>query len=336
MRSSGFRIVLLLVLVGLAGCSAGDLAGDQTTQTHTVGDGRVATVTSVVDGDTVDVRFADGTNDTVRLLGVDVPEVRAENQPREYEGVPDTRAGRECLRTAGVAASEDVAERIEGRTVTVATDPVADQRGSYDRLLAYVVVEDGTLSVEDGSTNDDGGSTAVSDAVDFDGDTLNEWLVATGRARVYDTEFLKSETFYDAEATAQQEALGLWQCRDGSLSTTTSGTSGDTGLVLVTVHEDAAGPDADNLTDEYLVFANAGNESLQLAGWTITDDAWKTYTVPAGVELAPDERLRLVTGAGADGNGTLYWGASDPVWNNDGDVVRVHAGNGTLILEEGY
>lgn len=340
---SGYRLVLLLLLVVLAGCSAGDLAGDQGPQTHTVGDGRVATVTSVVDGDTIEVRFADGSTDTVRLLGIDVPETRAENQPGEYEGVPDSGAGRECLLAAGEAASDDVADLIEGRTVDIATDPVADRRGSYDRLLAYVVLEEGATDAADGTpnvatetTHAGDGPTTIDDAVAFEGETLNEWLVATGRARVYDAAFSKSVAFYDAETTAQREGLGLWQCRDGSLTTATAGTSGDGGLVLVTIHEDAAGPDGDNLTDEYLVFTNPGEDPLQLGGWVVQDEAGKTYTVPEGVELAPDDRLRLVTGAGVDGNGTLYWGATGPVWNNDGDVVRVRAENGTLVLREDY
>ncbi|MEF8776372.1 MAG: lamin tail domain-containing protein [Haloarculaceae archaeon] len=334
MRSPGVRIVFLVSLVVLAGCSAGDLPGDPGTQTHTVGEGRVATVASVVDGDTVDVRFPDGSTDTVRLLGVDVPEIRADNEPGEYEGVPDTPAGRECLRAAGLAASNDVADLIEGRTVTVATDPVADRRGSYDRLLAYVILEERTTG--DGRTTADDGTSTGTDAVALEGEPLNEWLVATGRARVYDAEFATSAAFYDAETTAQREGLGLWQCRDGSPTTVTAMTSGQGGLVLGTVHEDAAGPDEATLTDEYLVFVNAGDEALQLGGWGVVDAAGKAYTIPEGVELAPADRLRLVTGAGVDGNGTLYWNAPGPIWNNDGDVVSVRAENGTLVLREDY
>ena len=323
MTSPAIRVVALVVVVALAGCPAIDQVGDGTTPTHTVSDGRVATVTDVVDGDTIDVRFADGSTDTVRLLGVDVPETRATNQPGEFEGVPDTDAGRACLQAAGEAASADVAARLDGREVRVATDPLADRRGAYDRLLAYVRVPNGSLEGDAGSLDGDAG-------------TLNEWLVASGRARLYDTRFAKSAAFADAEAAARRDGLGLWQCRDGSRTTATLSMGESDSLVLAAIHEDAAGPDGDNLTDEYLVFANAGREPLDLGGWTVVDEAGKTYTVPTGTVLEPDARLRLVTGGGTDGNGTLYWGATGPVWNNDGDVVRVRDEGGGLVLEEGY
>jgi len=46
---------------------------------------RTATVTRVVDGDTVEIEYPNGTADTVRLIGVDPPEVHAENDPAEFE-----------------------------------------------------------------------------------------------------------------------------------------------------------------------------------------------------------------------------------------------------------
>lgn len=188
-------LVLIYLVVLVAGCSTAVPVGDDGSMaTVTVGpdDGRLATVTDVVDGDTVDVRFANGTTDTVRLLGIDSPETHAENTPDEYEGVPDTAAGRECLRAAGQRATEALRSRIGENRIRVVTDPVADRRGSYGRLLAYVYL---------------------------DGRNLNEWLVARGHARVYDTEFSKRAAFDSAEATAQAERRGLWDCRAGTPTT---------------------------------------------------------------------------------------------------------------------
>jgi len=51
------RALAVVVLVALAGCS-GSLLGPETTP-----DERTATVVHVVDGDTLDVRFADGSED---------------------------------------------------------------------------------------------------------------------------------------------------------------------------------------------------------------------------------------------------------------------------------
>ncbi len=180
-RVSLLALGLLLVT---AGCVSGPLAGDGESP-----DSRNATVITVVDGDTVDVVFPDGTQDRVRLLGVDTPEVHVEPEPVEYEGVPDTEAGERCLRDAGSAASSIMEHRIAGRDVRLVFDPIADRRGGYDRLLAYVYQND---------TN------------------LNYWLVENGHARVYDTEFTEAERFYAAEVDAQQANRGLWNCTSGS------------------------------------------------------------------------------------------------------------------------
>jgi len=145
------------------------------------------TVTRVVDGDTLNVRYENGTSETVRLLGVDTPEVEADNEPGEYEGVPDTDAGRACLYESGVAASEYVDERLEEGQVRIAIDPQSDGRGGYGRLLAYVYVGE---------------------------DNLNYELVATGRARVYESTFTLRDAFDAAEQRAQEDGRGLWACRE--------------------------------------------------------------------------------------------------------------------------
>jgi len=145
-----------------------------------------ATVIRVVDGDTLDVRLPDGSEDTVRLVGVDTPEVHVENQPEEYEDVPGTDAGALCLRRAGHDATNYTVARVDGETVTLAFDPLTDRRGGYDRLLAYVYVDDANL---------------------------NHDLVTTGHARVFDTEFSLREAFEDSETTARTEQRGLWACQ---------------------------------------------------------------------------------------------------------------------------
>lgn len=185
-----FALVLaVLALAALAGClstapatpaAPGDAvpAGSETVN---------ATVTRVVDGDTVEVRYANGTFDTVRLLGIDTPETRGGTNPGEFEGVPDTEAGRACLgRAAGNAT--DALERIAGgEPVVLAVDPRADRRDRYDRLLAYVVA---------------------------DGVNANERLVDRGHARVYDSTFSRSERFYEHERAAQAAGRGVWACTD--------------------------------------------------------------------------------------------------------------------------
>ncbi|MFB6078031.1 MAG: thermonuclease family protein [Halarchaeum sp.] len=336
--SASRRALLVVVVCALcvsAGCAAGPLGGtaDGTTGggagsagSSTVGgatNGTVAgpgwpngstlnaTVVDVADGDTVDVRLANGTEDTVRLLGVDTPEVWVDNTPSEFRGVPDTEAGRTCLRAWGENASAYTKARLDGARVTLAFDPNTDRRGAYGRLLAYVV------------TN---------------GTTQNYALVREGYARVYTSGFTRQDAYLDAADAAYDARRGLWHCADGSggSTTETGSSSGGASALSVRVHADASGPDGENLNDEYVVLRNGGDDSVALGGATVTDAAGHEYVFPGGVSLASDESLTLHTGSGTDGDGNYYWGADGPIWNNDGDTAVVRSAAGETLARTTY
>jgi micrococcal nuclease len=312
-------LVLLLVLAGCSGvaveapadAASTDGAATARSDAPAVPDPDLtATVTRVVDGDTVKIAFEDGTEDTVRLIGVDTPEVHAENSPDEFEGVPETQAGRDCLRRWGEAASERLKERLTGAEVGLAYDANLDRRGYYGRLLAYVV---------------------------HDGANVNYGLVADGYARVYDSSFTRKAAFLDAESAAMGSSTGLWECATESpptASATGTATPSASGLA-VSVHPDAEGNDNENLNDEYVTLTNEGDESLALDGWTVTDEAGKTYEFGA-VELAPGESVTLRTGSGTDTDTDVYWGRSGAVWNNGGDTVTVRDAAGEVVAERSY
>jgi micrococcal nuclease len=80
-----------------------------------------ATVIRVIDGDTVIARFDNGTAETVRLLGVDTPEV------------VDPRKPVQCF---GHAASDFTKAQLTGKRVSLELD--AEKRDKYGRLLVYV------------------------------------------------------------------------------------------------------------------------------------------------------------------------------------------------------
>jgi micrococcal nuclease len=83
-----------------------------------------ARVLEAIDGDTVVVELADGSTDTVRLLGVDTPET---HHPTK---------GVECF---GPEAAAYTASRLTGRIVELEGD--VESRDIYDRRLAYVIVD---------------------------------------------------------------------------------------------------------------------------------------------------------------------------------------------------
>ena len=116
--------------------------------------------------------------------------------------------------------------------------------------------------------------------------------------------------------------------------TPTENTSGD--LIIDRVRADASGDDRDNLNDEYVVFRNAGAEPLEMGGWTVSDEADHSYTVPDGFTLDPNETVTLHTGSGTDTDTDLYWGSGRPIWNNGGDTVTVTDADNETVLKRGY
>ena len=170
---------------GLLG-DGGQPAGSATTNGST-GDAATVEVVGVVDGDTMDIEYRNGTGDRVRLLGVDTPEVHTAVSPDEYEGVPDSEPARRCLRDHGHEASAFAERELSGETVQIRFDEAADRRGSFDRLLAYVV---------------------------DDGVSFNHRLLERGHARVFDSTFSESARFYRAESAARETQTGVWSCQD--------------------------------------------------------------------------------------------------------------------------
>jgi micrococcal nuclease len=312
-RRDGVSALALSILLFLAGCTAGVSPTTQATASAEGGSleqGVSVTVIEVTDGDTMDVRFANGSEETVRLLGVDTPEVSAENSPSEWEDVPDTQAGRDWLRQWGTRASGFARNELNGERVEIRVDSQADRRGGYGRLLVYLSTTDRERS-------------------------FNYQLLARGYARVYETPFTERDAFAAAEADARDSGTGVWSFGDDTTDRTAVNTQ-NSQLELVEIHADAAGNDNENLDDEYLVFENVGPESVDISGWTISDSAGHTYSVPDGVQLAARARIRLVTGSGTNTESTLYWGKDQALWNNGGDTITVRTTDGEIVLRKSY
>lgn len=266
------------------------------------------TVVEVVDGDTMEVQYQNGTVDTIRLLGIDTPEIHVPTNPGEYEGIPATEASRDWLRQWGHKASEYVRTKITGETIRVVVDEQADRRGSYGRLLVYAYHDD---------------------------ELLNHQLIQQGYARLYDTAFSKRSQFSNAEKTAQSNNVGLWGFEPPTDTPTTTSSDKDT-LSIALIHADAEGNDHENENDEYIVFENTGETTLDLSGWIVRDTAGHRYQLPNGFTLAPGEQVTLYTGSGTNTDTALYWGSDSAIWNNGGDTIIVENDEGNVVLEEPY
>ena len=120
------------------------------------------------DGDTIVVDM-NGVMETIRFIGIDTPETHKPNAP---------------VQCYGQEASEYTRKRIGDSRIRLVADKLTTNRDRYDRLLRYVVLEDGTY--------------------------LNYELVQKGYAFAYDFPFANSQKYNDAELLAQKSKHGLW------------------------------------------------------------------------------------------------------------------------------
>jgi beta-lactamase superfamily II metal-dependent hydrolase len=94
---------------------------------------------------------------------------------------------------------------------------------------------------------------------------------------------------------------------------------------------DAPGDDRQNLNGEWVQLTNRGDDTVLIAGWTLSDKSRSTvYTFPA-VFLIPGESVTIFSGTGTLNNSALFMGRTDPIWGNSGDIAILQDGKGTII-----
>lgn len=279
---------VLLVVLFIAACSpVQPLVAPESPPTPAI------TVTRVLDGDTLDVRRADGSTDRVRLVGVDAPETGSANRPGEYGRITDMA----CLDRWGDRATSYLNDKLEGRAVTLELDPREGPRDSFGRLLAYVVQG---------------------------GDDLNARLVELGYARVYTEGRAEREDRYLAlQHAAQQAGLGLWGCASEVLPQPGQGPANSSGGVAITVLD---------LAREAVLLRNEGATPADLAGWVLVSEVGdERFTFPQ-LTLPPGGTVEVFSGSGAVHSppGRLRWTGRN-VWNNAGDSAALLDASGNLV-----
>jgi micrococcal nuclease len=127
-------------------------------------------VLKVVDGDTLDIDY-DGVVERVRLIGINTPES------------VDPRRPVECY---GKEASDYAKDILEGEQVKIEFDNSQQRRDQYDRLLAYVYLDDGQM--------------------------VNRKMIADGYAYeyTYNTPYKYQSEFKSLQAIAKNLNRGLW------------------------------------------------------------------------------------------------------------------------------
>ncbi|MFC4358684.1 lamin tail domain-containing protein [Halobium salinum] len=154
-------------------------------------------VIDVNDGDTVDVRFDSGREETVRILGIDTPEkeqYQRYEREEEWEGIESL----DYLATWGQNATDYAVQELSGARVDISFDGAEPSIfDAYDRLLGYI--------------HYDAGSGSRDAFYNYD-------MVAKGYARLYASGFSNHESFAAAERTARADGVNVWTDSDPDAS----------------------------------------------------------------------------------------------------------------------
>lgn len=92
-----------------------------------------------------------------------------------------------------------------------------------------------------------------------------------------------------------------------------------------------------NPLDEYVEIENNGNNSVNMTGWGIkADKSGERYNFPEDFTLGSDKSVKVWTKKGQDTSSNLYWGRTEPVWNDTRDTGYLKNKNGDTVDTYSY
>jgi hypothetical protein len=149
---------------------------------------------------------------------------------------------------------------------------------------------------------------------------------------------------HDGETAAQYLAayLELWNAL-GDHTMCDTGPGGDyfvfvplvttpAGVGITTIHHDGSGT---NEPDEYVEFRNGSGAAVELAGWTLRDEAGATFTFPSFL-MQPDQICRVYTNEVHADSCSFSFGSGTAIWNNGGDFAYLRDSSGAVIDQYCY
>jgi micrococcal nuclease len=240
-------------------------------QIDPTGPTKLATVTYIFDGDTIEV---DG-KERVRYLGINTPE---SGRPYFSEA---TELNKKLVNKKEVLLEFDV-----------------QTKDQYGRTLAYVWIGDTMVNLE---------------------------LICRGYANIYTSppNLKYADLFLEAEREAREARRGLW-ARSKDFQ----------GIIkIVNINADAPGNDNENKNGEWVEIKNQSQNSVNIKGWTLEDEANHIYTFP-DFSLAPGKSVFIYSGCGIDTQEKLYWQCPEgryAIWNNSGDTAFLRDASGNLV-----
>jgi micrococcal nuclease len=161
------RTGLALALAAALACGPADASQSAAPSRPAAANAATLRVRQVIDGDTITVSGIG----TVRLIGVDAPE---------------KTGGYRASEPFGDAAARFLRTLLDGQLVRLEYD--GERKDQYNRTLAYVFLEDGTLA--------------------------NEAIIRAGYAETYRRfEYRRKAAFQAAEREARDARRGMWASR---------------------------------------------------------------------------------------------------------------------------
>ncbi|NDI37226.1 thermonuclease family protein [Chengkuizengella sediminis] len=301
------RILYILLLIFLVGCSnTYTLENQQNENTNDIEIQQQlinATITNVVDGDTIKVKL-EGKEETIRLLLVDTPETVHPNKP---------------IQPFGPEASQFAKDTFpKGKKVQVEID--VSKRDKYDRLLAYLWV-DGRM---------------------FNEMLLEKGLARVAYIYPPNVKYVDQFQETQEEARQEGIGIWsiedyvkvAWLDGDVTFNEVTENESIDP---VTTENNSPIQITELNLEEEYITIMNNDITDMDMTGWSVLSvqgdqrfDFPDSYTIKAG------EAITIWSGDFSRGiwSVDLYW-TEQNIWNNNGDPAQLINADNVIVDIEG-
>ncbi|HAH50126.1 MAG TPA: hypothetical protein DCL80_02225, partial [Balneola sp.] len=144
---------------------------------------------------------------------------------------------------------------------------------------------------------------------------------------------LTASTTYNYSVTSADGSSNSATSGNFSFTTTASGTGGANTILFTEIFYDTPGTDSN---EEWIELYNAGNATIDLGGYTITDNngTGSSYTFPGGTTILPQSFLTVASNSA--GFNAIYGFEADiygsiPALNNSGEALLLTDSQSNLI-----
>ncbi len=143
----------------------------------------------------------------------------------------------------------------------------------------------------------------------YSGGYINLEIVKNGLGKKFLVQSSEIKEFDKAEKSAVENELGIWK------------KSKNWGCIETEIEP-----------KKEVVFIKSLCGTLEIYGWTISDESRKKYKFP---QFSLGE-LKLHSNVGKNNETDLFWNSNQNVWNNDRDTIYIFDKEGNVVLHHSY